>query len=159
MLALIGTALAVANPKSGSACPKAGQTIGSGAQKLKCELVWVSTASKNPAASTNTTSSTNPNSNPNLQKSKDFVLVSVNFADDGTGDVGGVARITNTARSTKTGSFTITLFDSSGTNVIATLTGSAEAVDPGNTITVQFISLDPVPSGQFKYQFQTDLEY
>lgn len=89
----------------------------------------------------------------------DWRLDSLQLKDDGIGDFAGVARITYTGEDTDGGNnlFTITVFDKSGKDVIATLNGAANSVKPGQTVTTQMIGTDKYQSGKFPFTFQNDL--
>ncbi len=88
---------------------------------------------------------------------KDFAVQVLQIQDDGLGDIGGIARITNTASTAKTATFTFTFFQ--GGQIVGTAEGSADAVAPGQTVTVQLVSQSPMISGTFRYQFQVDTEF
>jgi hypothetical protein len=88
---------------------------------------------------------------------KGWVVQSLRTKDDGLGDFGGSARITNTNDSSKTGTFTITL--STGGKVIATLQGSASGTSSGQTVSVDLISQDKYSAAAYTYDFQTDVSY
>jgi hypothetical protein len=87
----------------------------------------------------------------------DWRLDSIQVKNDGLGDFGGTARVTYTGDDSEGGDniFTVTVFK--GTKVAATLTGSANTVQPGTAVTVQFISSDKFVAGPYKYDFQNDL--
>ena len=96
---------------------------------------------------------------PTTLSNNGWKIASFTAKDDGTGDFGAAARITNATGADVTGAlFTITVLDSSK-NVIATLNGSASAVASGATATVQFISTDKYKTGTFVYAFQVDGSY
>lgn len=78
--------------------------------------------------------------------------------DDGLGDFGGIARITYIGEDTNASNiFTITVLTKSG-DVVATLDGSAEGMNPDGTETVQLISSDTWKPGTYKYfDFQKGL--
>ena len=88
---------------------------------------------------------------------KNFSVQDLQIQDDGLGDIGGIARLTNTASKSLTGTFTFTFFQ--GGQVIGTAQGSADSVASGQTVTVQLVSQSPMVSGQYRYQFQVDAEY
>jgi len=88
---------------------------------------------------------------------KDFAVQSIQIKDDGVGDIGGIARITNTSSKPLTGTFTFTFFQ--GGQIIGTAEGSAQEVGPGQTVTVSLASQDPIFSGRFHYEFQVDAEF
>jgi hypothetical protein len=98
-----------------------------------------------------------PPSSPAAAADKDFAVEDLEIKDDGLGDIGGLARITNTASKTLTGSFTFTFFQSG--QIVGTAIGSANDVGPGQTVTVQLGSQDPMISGTFHYQFHVDAEF
>jgi hypothetical protein len=87
----------------------------------------------------------------------DWVLQSYQFKNDGLGDFGGTARITNNSGEARSASFTLTLFKSG--EQVASLQGSADEVDPGKTVTVQLISQDKYQRGTFQVDFQVDFSY
>jgi hypothetical protein len=82
---------------------------------------------------------------------------SVIVANDGVGDFGGTMRVTNTNSSSKTATFTLTVFR--GAVQVAALEGSADAVSAGQTVTVQLISQNPYSTGPMRYAFQTDFSF
>lgn len=88
---------------------------------------------------------------------KDFAVQTLQIRDDGLGDIGGIVRVTNTSAETLTATFTITFFQ--GGSVVGTAGGAANDVAPGQTVTVQLVSQDPIFSGNFRYQFQVDTEF
>jgi len=96
------------------------------------------------------------NTDPMTDKS--FHLVSVNFTNN-SGFGGANARITNTSDQVKTAIFGITIFAPDGVSVAQNLMGSADGVQPGQTVTVQFISDGEVPNHQFQYAFQVTTEF
>jgi hypothetical protein len=87
----------------------------------------------------------------------DWRLDSLQVKDDGLGDFGAVGRITYTGEDESGGAnlFTVTLFNNDG-DIVATLTGSASDVKPGQTVTTQFVGSDPYKSGKFPSTFQKD---
>jgi hypothetical protein len=84
-----------------------------------------------------------------------WTLESQQLKDDGLGDFGGTARITNTEESPQTGVFTLTVFK--GSEQVATLQGSADEVEPGKTVSVQLISQDKFRKGPYRVEFQNDI--
>jgi hypothetical protein len=94
---------------------------------------------------------------PSKLTDEDWVLQSYQFKDDGLGDFGGTARITNDSDEARTASFTLTLFKNG--EQVASLQGSADEVDPGKTVTVQLISQDKYQRGTFQVDFQVDFSY
>ena len=98
-----------------------------------------------------------PPANGGKPNDKGWVLQSFQPANDGLGDFGGTARITNTNDSDKTGTFTITLARNG--SQIGSLQGSASQVSPGKTVTVQLISQDKYSAGPVTSDFQTDISY
>jgi hypothetical protein len=90
-------------------------------------------------------------------RDKDFVVNDLIIKDDGLGDIGGIARITNTASTSLTVTFTFTFFQNG--QIVGTAQGSANDVAPGQTVTSTLVSQDPLISGQFQYQFQVDTEF
>ena len=91
---------------------------------------------------------------------KGFVVRTLQVKDDGLGDIGGIARLTNTTKRTLTIAFTFTFFKNAG-SVVGTATGTANAVAPGETVTVNLLSQDRISAlpPSFKYQFQVDAEF
>lgn len=73
------------------------------------------------------------------------------------GDFGGTARVTYTGSDPAGGTnlFTVTLFVDG--KDVATLDGSANAVQPGDAVSVEFISTDPFVGGPYTYDFQNSL--
>ena len=100
---------------------------------------------------------TTPPPPPNSDKGWAVVANSLLTKNDGTGDFGGSARITNKASDFENASFTFTLFR--GSVQIATLQGSAQGVSPGQTVTVKLISQNPYSAGAYTFTFQTDTSY
>jgi hypothetical protein len=98
-----------------------------------------------------------PNAGDQLARDKDFVVQEIDVKDDGLGDIGGIARITNTAATSLTVTFTFTFFQSG--QIVGTAEGSAEDVAPGQTVTVSLLSQDKMFYGRFRYQFQVDTEF
>lgn len=94
---------------------------------------------------------------PTKPNDKGWVVQGLLTKDDGVGDFGGTARITNTNSDTTTATFTFTL--ARGGKQIATLQGSANAVSAGKTVTVDLISQDKYSTGTYTYDFQTDVSY
>jgi hypothetical protein len=88
---------------------------------------------------------------------KNWVVQSLNLKDDGLGDFGGNARITNRNGTAQTAVFTFTLYR--GSQQLATMEGSAAEVQPGQTVTVDLISSDAYVSGPVRYYFQADVSY
>lgn len=94
---------------------------------------------------------------PPQASDKDFSVQALQIQDDGLGDIGGIARVTNNASTSKSGSFTFTFFQ--GGQIVGTASGAAQSVAPGQTVTVQLVSQSSMISGSFRYQFQVDFEY
>lgn len=135
----------------GAKCTQLGQVITSGGQKLTCSLIWTATSPK--------VAPTKAASKSARLQDKSFRLESVSFNTD-LGSAGANARVTNISNRTKTASLGISIFASDGVTVLANLFGSANAVAPGQTITVTFMSVNgELPSGQFKYSFQVSAEF
>jgi hypothetical protein len=88
---------------------------------------------------------------------KHFSVESLQVKDNGLGDIGGIARVTNNSTESLTATFTFTFFQ--GSRIVGTAIGSASAVSPGQTVTVELASTDPMISGSFRYQFQVDVEF
>lgn len=109
-----------------------------------------SSAAASPAAAAAPAVSSKPND-------KGWVVQSLMTADDGVGDFGGTARITNTNDSAKTAVFTFTLARAG--QQIASLQGSAQQVSAGKTVTVQLISQEKYSAGKYTWDFQTDTSY
>ena len=138
----------------GSSCTKQGQVVVSNGQKLTCSMIWVATrvASINkPKASTAASSG--------IARSKGFELISVQFSDT-YGSPQATARVQNVTNMRLTATFDITIFASDGLTPSITLAGVANEVSPGETQTVSFISAGgTMPSGKFKYAFQTSAQF
>jgi hypothetical protein len=77
--------------------------------------------------------------------------------DDGLGDFGGTARVTNISDSEKSALLTYTLFK--GGEQVGTAQGSVSEVGAGETATVQLISTDPFVAGVDRVEFQVDGEF
>lgn len=88
---------------------------------------------------------------------KHFALDDLQIKDDGLGDIGGVARITNVSDQPLTMTFTVSFFQNG--QLVGSAIGSANDVAPGQTVTESVISQDPIINGPFKYQFQVDAEF
>ena len=85
----------------------------------------------------------------------DWRLDSVQFKDDGLGDFAGIARVTYSSGGDNL--FTVTVFGQDAQTILATLTGSASGVKPGQTVTVEFFSFDDYKAGKLPFTFQNDL--
>lgn len=72
---------------------------------------------------------------------KDFVVDDLIVKDDGLGNIGGIARLTNTASTSLTVTFTFTFFQSG--RIVGTAEGSAEDVASGQTVTANLVSQNP----------------
>ena len=106
-----------------------------------------------PNNTTNATSSAPAAKSDGKASDGGWVLESTKF-EASLGDFGGTARITNTEDSTRSGSFTLTLFK--GDEQVGTVTGFASDVESGKTVTVQLISTDDYVSGPYRVEFQND---
>jgi hypothetical protein len=98
-----------------------------------------------------------PPAPPATVSDKDFSVQDLQIKDDGLGDIGGIARLTNTSSKSLTGTFTFTFFQ--GGKIVGTAIAVANSVGPGQTVTVDLSSQDPMITGQFRYQFQVDTEF
>jgi len=87
---------------------------------------------------------------------KDFAVQELQIRDDGMGDIGGIARVTNTGTAARTAGLTFTFFQ--GGHTVGSASGPVVGVAPGQTVTVQLVSLDPMIQGAFTYTFQVDFE-
>ena len=104
------------------------------------------------------TSDSVPPADSDPMTDKSFRLDSVSFKD--VSDIGGAnARITNISDKTRTAIFTISIFESDDVTVAVSLSGSAQGVVPGQTVTVDFFAGQNLPNGRFSYAFQVDMEY
>lgn len=93
-----------------------------------------------------------------LSSDNGWTLASFTAKDDGLGDFGGTARIVNSSGKSVQGALiTVTLLQ--GSDVVATLNGSASDVEAGKTVTVQMISQDEYRSGEFTPELQIDGTY
>jgi hypothetical protein len=90
-------------------------------------------------------------------RDKDFTVQDLVIRDDGLGDIGGIARVTNTASRALTATFTFTFFQNG--SIVGTAVGIANDVAPDQTVTVALSSQDSMISGRFRYQFQVDAEF
>jgi hypothetical protein len=139
----------------GSKCPKVGQTTTNAGEKLTCSLIWVSSSSNSAASATPAPSK--PSSS--FIQSKSFRLESVTFNSE-LGSAGADARVTNTSKNTRSAIMVITIFKSDNKSIAFTMSGVANAVSPGDTVSVTFMSISgDLPSGQFKYTFQVSTEF
>lgn len=109
------------------------------------------------AAAPATTAPPLPPADDGKLNDKGWVLQSLDLSSDFDNDWAGTARITNTNDAASTGVFTVTLMLNG--SVAGTMEGSADAVSPGQTVTVQFISQDKATTAKVKYTFQTDTSY
>lgn len=140
----------------GSSCSKVGQTALIKGQKLTCSLTWVGsgTASKISHAPKSSTASSG-----GIQRSKGFALISIQFNNSSV-IPGASARIQNISNASLNATFAITIFATDGITPQATLNGTALSVVSGETQTVQFITTSgTMPTGQFKYAFQTSVQF
>lgn len=110
-----------------------------------------------PTPEATTAAPASPPADAGKPNDKGWVLQSFQTADDGVGDFGGTARITNTNDAEKTATFTITLARSGAQ--VGSLQGSAQQVAAGKTVTVQLISQDKYSAGMVTSDFQTDISY
>lgn len=150
LISLFGYEANAAN-NAGSQCAKAGQSVTVNGQKLVCSLIWVASGVKSSPTPTKTTS--------NSLQSKSFRLETITFNEE-FGSAGATARVTNISSNTKTATLTITIFKGDGKTVAVSMMGVVSSAGPGQTVTVNFISVSgDLPSGQFKYAFQVDAEF
>jgi len=127
-------------------------TVTAAAQPAPAVTVTVTAAPAAPAAAADA-------ADPTTLADNGWKIASFAAKDDGIGDFGATARITNATGADVTGAlFTITVLDASK-NVVATLNGSASAVAKDSTATVQLISSDKYKTGTFVYAFQVDGSY
>lgn len=94
---------------------------------------------------------------PAQSRDKGFAISDLQVRSDSLNDWDGVARITNENSTTKTATFTVTVFRNN--SVIATLRGSVSDLAPGATNTVDFTSSDDYTPGDYTTTFQTDAAY
>jgi hypothetical protein len=94
---------------------------------------------------------------PSQASDKDFAVQDLQIKDDGLGDIGGIARVTNTSSNSLTATFTFTFFQ--GSRIVGTAQGVANEVAAGQTVTVDLVSTSPIFSGSFRYEFQVDVQY
>lgn len=111
-------------------------------------------SSRPPSTTVPKTSPPPQNTRP---RDKDFVVDDLIVKDDGLGDIGGIARLTNTSSTSLTVTFTFTFFQNG--QIVGTAEGAANDVAPGQTVTANLVSQDPLMSGHFQYQFQVDTEF
>lgn len=98
-----------------------------------------------------------PASDPNVVSDKGFEVVSFEASEEEfSGDWTGRAQIKNTGAS-RTASWTFTLFH--GDKIVGTLTGMANDMASGQTMTIELVSTDDFVPGDFVYRFQTDFEF
>lgn len=88
---------------------------------------------------------------------KGWTVVSYELKDDGTGSLGGSARITNTASTSRTVVGKLVVFKA-GTQV-GNLDLSAQDVAAGQTVTVDLVGTDKYVVGPYTVQFQADMTY
>lgn len=123
----------------------------------------VSHATEKPKAVASDTPSVDPTvapsdsgpTNPPIQNG-DWVLQSIRVnEEDFLNDFEGSARVTYTGQDPQAeNAFTVTVFK--GGKNVATLTGFANGVAPGSTVTVDLISSDDYVTGPYLYDFQND---
>jgi len=91
---------------------------------------------------------------------KGIVVEELDVKNDGLGDIGGVVRLKNTLSRTVTITFTLTFFKANG-SVAGTAEGSVDSMAPGETVTANLASEDPISAipSSFHYQFQVDAEF
>ena len=120
----------------------------------------VTVGSTRVCAVTKVPSTTSPPLTAGKASDKGIVVEELDVKNDGLGDIGGVARLKNTLSKTVTFTFTFTFFKSNGT-VAGTAEGSADSVAPGQIVTVNLLSQDPISGlpASFHYQFQVDAEF
>ena len=146
--------IAFAANSPGSKCTKAGQTSSVNGQKLTCSLIWVVSGSNKPSATPS-----KPPDKSNALQSKSFRLESISFNSD-LGTAGATARVLNTSRNTRTATLNVSIFASDGKTVAVSMFGVVNAVGPGQTVTVTFMSVSgELPAGTFNYSFQVDAEF
>ena len=148
LLGMTSISTAANAPSAGTGCSQAGQRVFVSGKKMTCKLIWVTTSSV--SAPTKKTASTE------LLTDKLFRLESISFTNDFT--TGAHAHITNISSRSKTAISNISIFASDGKTVVTSLTGSAQSVTPGQTVTVDFVGIEGLPSSNFKYAFQVTIE-
>jgi hypothetical protein len=94
---------------------------------------------------------------PTKPNDKGWVVQSLTIKKDFVGAFTGSARITNTNDSSKSASFTVTLFRSG--KQIGVLQGLADDMAAGKTVTVDLVSQDAFSAGSYTYDFQTDFSF
>lgn len=94
---------------------------------------------------------------PAQSRDKQFAIADLQLSQDSTGDWTGVCRITNEATTTRSGTFTVTVFRAG--SVVATLSGSVSGLTAGNTYTVDLFTTDDWSAGDYTTTFQTDVAY
>lgn len=98
-----------------------------------------------------------PQTGPIQHRDKGWSIADLQVYADSSGDWDGRARITNENTSSRSATFTVTIFRDG--SVIAVLRGSANDVAPGNTYTVEFYSFDTYSAGTYTSTFQTDSSF
>jgi hypothetical protein len=94
---------------------------------------------------------------PTQPNDKGWVVQSLAIKRDFVGEFTGTARITNTNTTSKSASFTFTLFRHGGQ--VAELQGVIDDVAAGKTVTVDLVTQDPFSAGAFTYDFQADFSF
>lgn len=121
-------------------------------------LTGCESSSNASAPATPTQPAVTQNSDPMTDKS--FHVESVSFKNNSLGMGWAVARIKNISNKAYFYTvFTITIFESDNVTVASTLTGITQGAQPGQTLTVQFMDDQPLPSVNFEYAFQTTAQY
>ena len=121
----------------------------------KSKALAILSGLQNPAVSTDQQSGVTHNTDSMTDKS--FHLDSVTFTSN-SGMGGANARVTNMSNAVRTGIFNITVFASDNSTIASVLTGSAQDVQPGQTVTVQFFSFKDLPAQLGTYAFQVSME-
>lgn len=92
-----------------------------------------------------------------IHEDKQWVVDSLQIEEDFAGDFAGTARIRNDASAQRSAVWTISLFK--GQELVGAMQGSAQDVDPGRTVTVEFVSDDDYVDGVTRWELQTDTTF
>jgi hypothetical protein len=88
---------------------------------------------------------------------KGWVVQALTVQRDFVGEFTGTARITNTNDTSKSASFTFTLFRNG--HQIGVLEGVSDDATAGKTVTVDLVSQDKFSPGGYTYDFQSDFSF
>jgi len=114
-------------------------------------------ASKAPPAATKPAAASPTAARAGKPRHKSFQVEALTITKDFVDDFEGNARITNIGDTSRTATFTFTVFVSG--RQVATLDGSVSDAEPGRTLTVDLISSDDYRPGPYTWEFQVNAEF